>query len=120
MKIRAADPALHPGVDEKPAFRDYEVDMEPTDRLLDALIHVKTWIDGSLAFRNSCAHGVCGSDAMVINGMERLACKTLIGSVTGPAGKEAAAARGRDAETSAAGLPVVTVEPLRACRCSAT
>jgi succinate dehydrogenase / fumarate reductase iron-sulfur subunit len=34
-----------------------------------------------LGFRKSCAHGVCGSDAMVINGKERLACKTLIKDV---------------------------------------
>ena len=38
-------------------------------------------MDGSLAFRRSCAHGVCGSDAMVINGREALACKTLIQDV---------------------------------------
>ena len=95
-----------------PAFRDYELDMEPADRLLDALIHVKTYIDGALGLRYSCAHGVCGSDGMVINGMERLACKTLIGSVTGPAGASAAAG-GQDAGVSDAGLPVITVEPLR-------
>ncbi|NIN69490.1 MAG: succinate dehydrogenase iron-sulfur subunit, partial [Anaerolineae bacterium] len=35
----------------------------------------------TLAFRKSCAHGVCGSDGMIINGQERLACKTLVQDV---------------------------------------
>ncbi|MBI4370653.1 MAG: succinate dehydrogenase iron-sulfur subunit, partial [Elusimicrobia bacterium] len=45
---------------------------------LDALIAVKERLDGSLTFRRSCAHGVCGSDAMMINGRNQLACKTLV------------------------------------------
>jgi succinate dehydrogenase / fumarate reductase iron-sulfur subunit len=45
---------------------------------LDLLEKIKGYQDGSLAFRRSCAHGVCGSDAMRINGMNRLACKTLV------------------------------------------
>jgi len=50
--------------------------------MLDALMEIKRNVDGSLAFRKSCAHGVCGSDAMVIDGKERLACKTLVRDVT--------------------------------------
>ena len=46
--------------------------------MLDALHKIKWEHDGSLTFRRSCAHGVCGSDAMRINGRNRLACKTLI------------------------------------------
>ncbi len=49
-----------------------------TDRLLDALHRIKWDTDGSLTFRRSCAHGICGSDAMRINGRNRLACKTLL------------------------------------------
>jgi succinate dehydrogenase / fumarate reductase iron-sulfur subunit len=45
---------------------------------LDALHEVKWNIDGSLALRRSCAHGICGSDAMRINGRNRLACKCLV------------------------------------------
>ena len=56
---------------------------------------VVTNLDGSLGLRKSCAHGICGSDAMVINGIERLACKTLIKDVA-------------DDNNSA-----ITVEPLR-------
>jgi succinate dehydrogenase / fumarate reductase iron-sulfur subunit len=52
--------------------------MHGTDRVLDALHKVKWEHDGTLTFRRSCAHGVCGSDAMRINGRNRLACKTLL------------------------------------------
>ena len=55
--------------------------MEPTDRVLDALNEVKWHQDGTLAFRRSCAHGICGSDGMVINGRNRLACKVLLKDV---------------------------------------
>lgn len=50
----------------------------PTDRLLNLLHYVKGYLDGTLTFRRSCAHGVCGSDAMRINGVNRLACKVLM------------------------------------------
>ena len=52
-----------------------------TDRVLDLLEKVKGYQDGTLSFRRSCAHGVCGSDAMRINGCNRLACKTLVRDV---------------------------------------
>jgi succinate dehydrogenase / fumarate reductase iron-sulfur subunit len=48
---------------------------------LDLLEKIKGYQDGSLAFRRSCAHGICGSDAMRINGVNRLACKTLVKDV---------------------------------------
>ena len=48
--------------------KEYEINLEPTDKmLLDALIRIKS-IDDSLALRHSCREGVCGSDAMNING----------------------------------------------------
>jgi succinate dehydrogenase / fumarate reductase, iron-sulfur subunit len=67
--------------DTKPAYREYRVEVEPTDRVLDALNSVKWYQDGSLTYRRSCAHGVCGSDAMRINGVNRLACKVLMRDV---------------------------------------
>ncbi len=91
FKIRRFDPSR----DREPYFRIYQMDANESARLLDSLVHVKTFMDGTLAFRRSCAHGVCGSDGMVINGVERLACKTLIRDVTG--GSES----------------IITVEPLR-------
>ncbi len=54
------------------------MEAEPTDRVLDMLEYVKGNFDGTLSFRRSCAHGICGSDAMRINGRNRLACKVLV------------------------------------------
>ena len=59
-------------------WQEFQVPAEGTDRLLDALHKVKWGEGGSLSFRRSCAHGICGSDAMRINGRNRLACKTLL------------------------------------------
>ncbi|HSJ21252.1 MAG TPA: succinate dehydrogenase iron-sulfur subunit [Nocardioidaceae bacterium] len=71
----------NPEVSEEATWESYQVTAEPTDRVLDALHKVKWDLDGTLTFRRSCAHGVCGSDAMLINGKNRLACKTLIKDV---------------------------------------
>jgi succinate dehydrogenase / fumarate reductase iron-sulfur subunit len=68
----------NPETDEKPHYETYTVEAEPNDRVLDLLEYVKGYFDGSLTFRRSCAHGVCGSDAMRINGRNRLACKVLV------------------------------------------
>ncbi len=64
--------------DSKPHYEDYAVEAGPTDRVLDLLQYVKGYHDGSLSYRASCAHGICGSDAMRINGVNRLACKVLV------------------------------------------
>ena len=69
---------FNPDVDDEPHWEDFDVVMQGTDRVLDALHKIKWEQDGSLTFRRSCAHGVCGSDAMRINGRNRLACKTLL------------------------------------------
>jgi succinate dehydrogenase / fumarate reductase iron-sulfur subunit len=69
---------FNPEVDDQPHWETYHLDAEPTDRVLDLLHQVKWYQDGTLTFRRSCAHGVCGSDAMVINGRNRLACETLV------------------------------------------
>ncbi len=68
----------NPEVDDEPHWETYEVTAEPSDRVLDLLHQVKWYTDGTLTFRRSCAHGVCGSDAMLINGRNRLACEYLI------------------------------------------
>ena len=49
-------------------FQSFRVPCLPTDRLLNLLHYAKWYLDGTLTFRRSCAHGVCGSDAMRING----------------------------------------------------
>jgi succinate dehydrogenase / fumarate reductase, iron-sulfur subunit len=78
LKVTFRIKRFNPEKDEKPYFKDYEVEAEPTDRVLDGLHEIKWKQDGTLALRRSCAHGVCGSDAMLINGRNRLACKLLI------------------------------------------
>ena len=67
-----------PETDEEPHYEEYTVEALPTDRVLTVLQKIKDEVDGTLTFRRSCAHGICGSDAMRINGRNRLACKTLI------------------------------------------
>ena len=73
-----------PDQDQKPYFKEYDIALEPSDRmLLDALIRIKS-IDDTLALRRSCREGVCGSDAMNINGKNGLACITKISDLTEP------------------------------------
>jgi succinate dehydrogenase / fumarate reductase iron-sulfur subunit len=69
---------FNPETDQASHVETYQVPAEPMDRVLDLLDYVKWNLDGSLTFRRSCAHGVCGSDAMLINGANRLACKVLV------------------------------------------
>src|SRR5688572_13176542 len=74
----------NPDVDAKPHMQDYDIPLEPTDRmLLDALVRIKEH-DDTFSFRRSCREGVCGSDAMNINGKNRLACITKITDVKEP------------------------------------
>jgi len=83
MKITLRIRRFNPATDREPYFADYSLEVDPADRVLDALMAVKDRLDATLAVRKSCAHGVCGSDAMRINGVERLACKTIIRDVAG-------------------------------------
>ncbi|AFZ68319.1 succinate dehydrogenase iron-sulfur subunit [Deinococcus peraridilitoris] len=69
---------FHPEQDKKAHWETYKVECEPGDRVLDLLNHIKWYVDPTLTYRRSCAHGICGSDAMLINGRNRLACKILI------------------------------------------
>ncbi|MDP8975427.1 MAG: succinate dehydrogenase iron-sulfur subunit [Actinomycetota bacterium] len=86
---------FNPDSDHKPHWQTFTVQAEPTDRVLDALHTVRWDQDGTLSFRRSCAHGVCGSDAMIINGANALACIVLV--------KDAAGGNGG----------TITVEPIR-------
>src|SRR4029079_7743641 len=67
----------------KPHRESYRVRAEPMDRVLDLLHKVKDEQDGTLTFRRSCGHGVCGSDDMLINGRNRLACKIRVDQLGG-------------------------------------
>ena len=75
---------FNPDADDASHWESYTVPYEPMDRVLDALHHVKWHVDGTLSFRRSCAHGICGSDAMLINGKNMLACKVLIKDLKHP------------------------------------
>ncbi len=90
MEVTVRIKRFDPEKDKEPWWGEYKVEVEEVDRVLDALHYIKWYQDGSLTFRRSCGHGICGSDAMRINGVNRLACKVLIRDVA----------------------PVVTVEPL--------
>jgi succinate dehydrogenase / fumarate reductase iron-sulfur subunit len=81
MNIIVKIKRYNPDTDDAPYFQEYTVETDPNERLLDALMQIKRFQDGSLGFRKSCAHGVCGSDAMRINGKDGLACKTLVKEV---------------------------------------
>jgi succinate dehydrogenase / fumarate reductase, iron-sulfur subunit len=83
LDIRRFDP----GSGQPSRVQRFETTGEPTDRLIDVLLRIKGEQDASLSFRYSCAHGVCGSDAMRINGRERLACRTLVRDLAGEDGQ---------------------------------
>ncbi len=73
-----------PDKDEKPYMQEYDIVLEPEDKmLLDALIRIKV-VDDSLSLRRSCREGVCGSDGMNINGRNGLACITPISELKEP------------------------------------
>ncbi|NNF56751.1 MAG: succinate dehydrogenase iron-sulfur subunit [Rhodothermaceae bacterium] len=74
VKIQRFDPEK----DSAPHWESYQVEADPMDRALDLLHYIKWHVDGSLTFRKSCAHGICGSDAMQINGENKLACSVLV------------------------------------------
>jgi succinate dehydrogenase / fumarate reductase, iron-sulfur subunit len=82
-------------------WQSFRVPYLPSDRLLNLLIYVKSYLDGTLTFRRSCAHGVCGSDAVRINGVNRLACKVLM--------RDLVPAKSKKPRKS----PTITVEPIR-------
>ncbi|MFJ2767468.1 succinate dehydrogenase iron-sulfur subunit [Streptomyces sp. NPDC087300] len=72
---------FNPEVSADATWEDFQLEIDPKERVLDGLHKIKWDLDGTLTFRRSCAHGICGSDAMRINGKNRLACKTLIKDV---------------------------------------
>ncbi|MEU3555547.1 succinate dehydrogenase iron-sulfur subunit [Streptomyces fragilis] len=73
---------FNPEVSAEAEWQDFTFEMDPKERVLDGLHKIKWELDGTLTFRRSCAHGICGSDAMRINGKNRLACKTLIKDIS--------------------------------------
>jgi len=74
IKIRR----FNPEKDAKQYWQTFNITADPTWKILDCLIHIKNEQDGTLTFRKSCAHGICGSDAMKINRKAALACQKLV------------------------------------------
>jgi len=80
FKVYRFDPERH----AKPVMQDYDVALQPSDqKVLDALGRIKEQ-DDSLSYRRSCREGVCGSDAMNINGRNALACITPLEGLSQP------------------------------------
>ena len=78
MQVKLKVFRFNPQSDKEPRYDTFTVDAKPTDRMLDCLNKVRWEQDGSLAYRMSCAHGICGSDGMTINGVSALACQKLV------------------------------------------
>jgi succinate dehydrogenase / fumarate reductase iron-sulfur subunit len=76
----------NPETDAEPHWETYKLEADPMDSALSVLNHIKWNIDGTLTFRKSCAHGICGSDAMQINGENKLACSVLVQDLVGTKG----------------------------------
>jgi succinate dehydrogenase / fumarate reductase iron-sulfur subunit len=84
LKVRRFDPKNENGAH----YQQYTVDMPEHVTVLDALIQVREYIDGTLALRCSCRSAICGSCAMRIDKMMRLACKTKVVDLTKQEGQE--------------------------------
>ena len=74
---------FHPETDRRPRLERYSVPLTTDTTVLDALHWIKTEVDGSLTFRRSCRHAICGSCAMNVNGRNVLVCKTSLASEVG-------------------------------------
>jgi succinate dehydrogenase / fumarate reductase iron-sulfur subunit len=74
MKIFRFDPKM----DQQPRYDLFVVEAEPNERILDCLNRIRWTQDSTLSFRMSCAHGICGSDGLTINGQSSLACQKLV------------------------------------------
>jgi succinate dehydrogenase / fumarate reductase iron-sulfur subunit len=81
MEVKLRILRYNPETDKKAHYESYTIEAEENDQILDLLNRVKWYQDGTLSYRRSCAHGVCGSDAVRINGVNRLACKVLVRDV---------------------------------------
>lgn len=76
----------NPDVDKKPHYQDYPVELSGEKTVLDALEEIKAEQDGSVTFRRSCRHAICGSCAMMVNRKNTLVCTTPLESVANDGG----------------------------------
>lgn len=59
-------------------YKNYEIEVQPGEVVLDILNRIKWEHDGSFSYRRSCRHGICGSCAVKVNGKATLACKDRV------------------------------------------
>ena len=78
MKVTLKVYRFNPEIDMEPHFDSFTIEAEPNDRILDCLNKIRWTQDSTLAFRMSCAHGICGSDGLTINHQSALACQKLV------------------------------------------
>ena len=83
MEVRFKIFRFDPESDKEACYMTYTVAARPEERILDCLNRIKWEQDGTLGYRMSCAHGVCGSDGMRINGVCALACQKLVKDYAG-------------------------------------
>ena len=69
---------FHPERDTEPSYQSFEVPLRADWMVLDALNYIKDQLDGSLAYRWSCRMGICGSCGMMVDGVPKLTCETLL------------------------------------------
>ena len=82
LKVFRYDPEIEGK--KEPRFDDFRVPFHKGMTILDALIYARDHYDSSLTFRHSCRQAVCGSDALFVNGRQRLGCKTQISELEDP------------------------------------
>ncbi|HJW65745.1 MAG TPA: succinate dehydrogenase iron-sulfur subunit [Candidatus Bathyarchaeia archaeon] len=78
MKVTFKVFRFNPETEKTPHYEVFRVEANPNERILDCLNRIRWEQDSSLAFRMSCAHGICGSDGLTINGSSALACQKLV------------------------------------------
>ncbi|WP_439025994.1 succinate dehydrogenase/fumarate reductase iron-sulfur subunit [Haloarchaeobius sp. DT45] len=82
IKVFRYDPEVEDK--QEPRFDDFYVPYKKGMTVLDALMYARDHYDSSLTFRHSCRQAVCGSDAMFVNGRQRLCCKTQLSEMAEP------------------------------------
>ena len=78
MKVALKIYRFNPKTDKEPHYDTFKIEANLNDRILDCLNKIRWEQDSSLAYRMSCAHGICGSDAVSINGTPALACQKIV------------------------------------------
>lgn len=78
MLVNVKIKRFNPEKDSRPYWSEHKVEARGTDRILDVMNKIKWEEDGTFTYRRSCAHGICGSDAVLLNGVNRLACSVLV------------------------------------------